>query len=144
MKKFMFYLMVVSTFVASIMMIVVLAMGNSSLPVLTIGLRGVLIASGIALVIKRFVSWVRRGELIVWYVMDAAAAVFNLIYLSVFFPVEVRFQEFVITGTLVTPVLNLVLILLLLNTSSRYAVLENPGEEQPAVSDGHVQPVAKW
>lgn len=148
MKKFMFYLMVINNFLASIVMIIVLAMGNSDLPLLTFGLRGALIAAGVVLVVRRYASWVRRGELTAWYLAEAAVAVFNLVYLSVFSHVNVQTLEFVITGTLVTPVLNGALILLLFKAASRYAVIGELEEEEAVSAAGSaaqsVQPAAKW
>lgn len=138
MKKFMFYLMVLNTFFSAIAMIVLIAMGSSSLPVLVFILRGVLVAGGTALVVKKYVSWVRRGEIGVYYALEAAVAVFNLAYLSLFFPVSVPIYEFLITGTLVTPFLNGVLILMLFKMNGRYAVLENPGEPETAASPRQV------
>lgn len=141
MKKFMFYLMVLNTFVASIVMIVVLAMGSSALPPLVLALRGVLIVGSVVLVVKRYVSWVRRGEIAAYYAAEAAVAVFNLVYLAMFSPVDVSFFEFAITGTLVTPVLNGMLMLLLFKAHSRYAVIENADEPAgmalPAAVSGH-------
>lgn len=141
MKKFMFYLMALNTFVASIVMVVLLALGSSSLPVLVLALRGVMIVGGVALIVKRYLSWVRRGEIAVYYAADAVLAVFNLVFLSAFFPTDVSFFEFAVTGTLVTPVLNAVMILLLLKASGCCVLPQNIGEPVeitvPAQIGGH-------
>ncbi len=137
----MFYLMVINNFLASIVMIIVLAMGNSALPSLTFGLRGALIFAGVVLIVRRYASWVRRGELTAWYVAEAAVAVFNLVYLSVFSHVSVQALEFVITGTLVTPVLNGVLALLLFKGINRYAVIGDPEEEEVSAAGSAAQSV---
>ena len=112
MKKFMYYLMMLNTFVAAIALAVVFIMGNSSLPSIVLALRGALVVTGVVLVVKRYVSWVRRSEITGFYIAEAAIAVFNLIFLSVFFPVDVSFFEYAITGTLITPILNLALVFL--------------------------------
>ena len=66
-----------------------------------LALRGALVVTGVVLVVKRYVSWVRRSEITGFYIAEAAIAVFNLIFLSVFFPVDVSFFEYAITGTLI-------------------------------------------
>ena len=131
MKKFMFYLMMLNTFVAAIALAVVFIMGNSSLPSIVLALRGALVVTGVVLVVKRYVSWVRRSEITGFYIAEAAIAVFNLIFLSVFFPVDVSFFEYAITGTLITPILNLALVFLLRKTN-KYVTFENVTEPAEA------------
>ena len=129
MKKFMFYLMVLNTFLASIAMIMVLAMGASALPAVVLVLRGALIVGAVVLIVKKITSWVRRSEITAFYLAEAAVAAFNLIFLSIFHPVNVAVWEFAITGTLITPVLNTALVLILRRFGNRYVVF--PSEEKP-------------
>ena len=135
MKKFMFYLMAAETLAASVVMAAVLAMGTTSLPTLVLAMRGVMIVGAIVLIVKKYVSWVRRGEMTAFYLLDAALAVFNLVYLSIFHPTDVASFELIITGTLIAPFFNIVLVLLLYYSGSRYAVIENTGRtEEDAIS----------
>ena len=129
MKKFMFYLMVLNTFLASIAMIAVLATGASSLPAVVLALRGALIVGAVALIVKKITSWVRRSEVAAFYLAEAAVTAFDLIFLSIFYPVNVAVWEFAITGTLITPVLNIALVLILRRFGNRYVVF--PSEEKP-------------
>lgn len=132
MKKFMFYLMALETLAASAALGFVLTVGTTSLPTLVLVLRGVMIVGAIVLIVKKYVSWIRRSEMTAFYLLDAALAVFNLVYLSIFNPTDVSSFELIITGTLIAPFFNAVLVLLLHYSSSRYAVLENgraPAEE---------------
>lgn len=128
MKKFMFYLMVLETAAASVVLAILLLMGTTSLPGLVLALRGGMVVGALVLIIKKYVSWVRRGELTAFYLLDAALAVFNLVYLSIFRPTDVSSFELIITGTLVAPFLNTVLVLLLHHASGQYAVFEHAGD----------------
>lgn len=127
MKKFMFYFMVLNTFIAFVTMIAALLTG-SSLPALVFVLRGILIFGAMALTVKKYVSWIRRREIAAYYIADAAVAIINLLFLSVFSPTDVSFFELSLTGTLITPVLNAVLLFFLLHSSAQYVAFENIGE----------------
>ncbi|MCI8622503.1 MAG: hypothetical protein HFG26_02425 [Provencibacterium sp.] len=143
MKKFMFYLMVAETIIASVVLGMVLAMGDTSLPTLVLALRGVMIVGAVVLIIKKYVSWVRRGELTAFYLLDAAVAVFNLVFLSVFQPTNVSSFELIITGTLIAPFLNVVLVLLLHHSGGQYATIGTVGEaaEETVPSQLHTQAI---
>ncbi|MCI8443048.1 MAG: hypothetical protein HFG27_11030 [Provencibacterium sp.] len=114
--------MAVETLAASLVMGIVLTVGTTSLPTMVLALRGVMIVGAMVLIVKKYVSWVRRSEMTAYYLLDAALAVFNLIYLSIFNPTDVSSFELIITGTLIAPFLNVVLVLLLHYSSSRYAL----------------------
>lgn len=130
MKKFMFYLMVLETAAAAVVLAIVLLMGTTSLPRLVLGLRGGLVVGALVLIVKKYVSWIRRGELTAFYLLDAALAIFNLVYLSVFHPTDVSSFELIITGTLVAPCLNTVLVLLLHHVGGQYAVFEHVADTE--------------
>lgn len=116
--------MVLNTLVTTLVMLFLLTTGSTALPGLVLALRGILILSAFVLITKKYVSWVRRGELAIYYLAEAAVAGFNLIYLSFFYPVDVSILEFSITGTLLTPILNVILVLLLNKLGGRYVTFE--------------------
>lgn len=135
MKKFMFFVMALGSLMAAITMLVTLIGGGGTLPILVYVLRGGLIAGSVFLVVKRCTSWVRRGELNAYFIAEAAVAVFNLVFLTLINPTDVSKYEFMITGSLITPCFNAVLIFLG-RLSNKYVMFDHAGEQierQPAV-----------
>lgn len=139
MKKFMFFLMVLGSFAAAVTMIVTLISGSSSLPLAVLIGRGLLIAWAFVLIIKKSVSWMRQGELNSYFIVEAVLATFNLIYLSLFSSADVSLIEYVITGTLITPVFNIVLLLLSRVSRNYVSMNEVDGLSNPPASSSAPQ-----
>lgn len=131
MKKFMFFVMALGSFLAFCTMAITLISGTSSLPSVIFILRGILVAGAVVLVIKKNFSWVRRSELSIYFLAESAVTIFNLVYLSMFSHADVSWFEFPITGTLLTPVFNILLVLVLTKLSNRYVMFDRVEEAAP-------------
>ena len=98
-KSVLYYLLILFTGVRFIDIIYLLSTKPTNLPIPVIAVTSAMVLYGTVLIVKRFVSNLRMKELMAFYLVQAAAIVFNLAFVSRVCPLTLSFSEILCVGT---------------------------------------------
>ena len=100
-KSVLFFVLVAFTGVRLVDMVYLFVNGQTNLPVAILGVTTAMVAYGLLLIVKKFVFDIRIKELMAFYLVWAAAIVFNLSYLRFsHYPFALSLPEFIAVGTI--------------------------------------------
>lgn len=118
-KKLMFWMMVVLIACRCGALAHILSTDPHRLPRAVYISAGIVVIYGLVLIFKSIVWRVYKKELAFFYGVAAAAVVFNLIFMRIFSRVEVGIIDFLVIGTVMDMLLDVVFVVLTLR-ESRY------------------------
>ena len=99
-KPVLFIVLMASTLVRLADIAYLIANGRYNLPAAVIAVTAAIVVYGLLLILKKFVAGIRISELMAFYLVWAAAIVFNLSFLRISgFPFALTFPEFIAVGT---------------------------------------------
>lgn len=110
-KKVLYYLMLAITLIrlGTLVYLVVRPQGTN-LPLPVIVSASVMILYGILLGLRRFLSSVRLGQLMAYYIVLSLSVAFNLFFAAFYVPVRLTLVEAVVLGTFLDLLVNIVIV----------------------------------
>ena len=99
MLKTVLYLFLVATTAVRFVDLVYLLQIGSNLPVPVIVASSVMVVYGLVLVLKKVVGTLRIKQLMAFYLVQAALVLFNLSYMAIFYPLQLKLVEIVAVGS---------------------------------------------
>lgn len=118
-KKLMFWIMVVLIACRFGALAYILSTDPHRLPRAVYISAGIVVIYGLVLIFKNIVSRVYKKELAFFYGVAAAAVIFDLIFMRIFSRVEVGIIDFLVIGTVMDMLLDVIFVVLTLR-ESRY------------------------
>lgn len=98
-KSVLYYLILLTTSVRLIDIVYLLTRDSTNLPLSVIMITSAMILYGTVLVVKKFMGNVRLTQLMVFYGIQAALVVVNLVIVSVMVPMQITVAETFIVGS---------------------------------------------
>lgn len=98
--------MLLTTAVRFVDILYLLSRDNTNLPVPVIIVTSIMVLYGVFLTVKKFISNIRMKQLFIFYMIQSAMIVFNLIFTSVASPLRINAMETIIVGTFLDLIVN--------------------------------------
>ena len=98
-KTILYSLLIFSTTVRFVDLIYVLALQQTTLPLVVVIVAGASILVGLALVVKKFIGVLPLKQLMLFFIVEALAVSFNIAYLAMNYPLAITLAEAVLCGT---------------------------------------------
>lgn len=105
-KSVMYYLLFCTTALRFADMIYILSKESTNLPIPVIVVTCAMILYGIALVVSKFVAPIRMKQVTLFYLVQSAMIVFNLIFVAVACPLSISAAETFLVGTFLDLLVN--------------------------------------
>ncbi len=125
----MYYVLAAVTVLRVLAMAVMIPALQTNLPYTVLIISGLLAAGALFLIIKSFFRGVTAQHLIIYFVAESVAIIFNLTYIAFTSPLSYAFHETLICGNFLNVVINVALILLAFREKRYFTVTQDYGDE---------------
>jgi hypothetical protein len=98
-KTILYWILIFSTTARFVDLIYVLALQQTTLPLVVVLVAAASVLVGIVLLVKKFIGVLPLKQLMLFFIVEAAATVFNIAYLAANYPLEITLAEAVLCGT---------------------------------------------
>lgn len=123
-KKWMFVFLCLKAAVRGFCLLIQLFIGLEEFPLAVFLLSCVTVIFSIALIVLKIQKKLRTQWMMIFYIADTLAVIFNLVYMSAFSPIHINFFQFLYIGTLLDVVVNAAF-LLAFNRNKKYITIRS-------------------
>lgn len=98
-RTFLYIVMLVTTILRFADVIYLLSRPVTNLPTTVFIITSLVIIIGVVLIVKRFIGTVRLGQFMAFFIIQAVAFLFNIVFVSVTVPLKIDVFEMIAVGS---------------------------------------------